>query len=120
MGDLTTNLSRYEFRCKCKKCDCDTADYELVTNLQLVRGTTGKKLTVISGHRCALHNSKQPGASPRSQHLFGRAADIRIDDMTPVQVYEMLCKMFPDKYGIGLYTTFVHFDVRPDKHRWIN
>jgi uncharacterized protein YcbK (DUF882 family) len=120
MGDLTLNFSRHEFRCKCNKCDCHTVDFELLTKLQILRDTVRKKIDIISGHRCVPHNSKQPGASPKSQHLFGRAVDIRIDDMRPTQVYELLCKMFPDKYGIGLYSTFVHLDVRPEKHRWIN
>jgi hypothetical protein len=36
----------------------------------------------------------------------------------PEQVFEYLNDMFPDTYGIGLYPTWVHLDVRKEKARW--
>jgi uncharacterized protein YcbK (DUF882 family) len=118
MGDLSANFSRAEFKCNCKKCLCDTVDTELVKALQAIRDKTGT-ITVVSGHRCAEHN-RRVGGAPASRHLLGQAADIRVDGWTPSQVYDLACKMYPDNFGIGLYPTFVHVDVRPAKTRWMS
>jgi uncharacterized protein YcbK (DUF882 family) len=48
------------------------------------------------------------------------AADIKIDGMTPSQVYDFLEENLPNhQYGIGLYNSFVHIDVRSKRSRWI-
>jgi uncharacterized protein YcbK (DUF882 family) len=118
VGDLTKNLSRSEFRCKCGKCEFVAADHELVNVIQkAVDDLGGKRVIVTSGIRCAAHN-KAVGGSPKSQHVTGLAADIAIDGITPQKLYDYLDNAYPDKYGIGLYKTWTHIDVRKGKARW--
>ena len=118
MGDLTKNFSRNEFKCKCGKCTNNYIDIRLVKGLQALRDLIGKPIIINSATRCKVHN-KAVGGVPNSQHVQGRAADIRVEGMTP----EVLAKkaeqidVFRDG-GIGTYGTFVHVDVRGHRARW--
>ena len=49
----------------------------LVQVLEAVRQHSGAPVTVNSGSRTVSHNKATPGSSPRSQHLYGLAADTR-------------------------------------------
>ena len=57
-------------------------------------------------------------SSPNSQHTHGNAADIVVTDVKPIDVYRYFNMAYPDTYGVGIYNTFVHIDVRPNKARW--
>lgn len=119
MGDLSENFSRKEFECKCG-CDFNTVDAELIKILQNDLRDYYKKKVVITyngGCRCYIHNIVCEGSS-KSQHIKGKAADIKVEGVSSKAVYTYLCRKFPDKYGFGLYKTFVHVDVREDKARW--
>ncbi len=117
MGDLSENFSRYEFKCKCGKCDCDTVDYALLNVLESVRTHFGARVDVGSAHRCKSHNDYVGGAK-NSQHTFGRAADITVDGVDPIHVYSYLLGRFPD-VSLGRYPSFTHIDTRTDgPKRW--
>ena len=107
---------RSEFACKCG-CGFDVVDVELLKVLVMVRTFYKNKVIVVSGCRCVYHNESIKGAS-RSQHIFGKAADIVVENQTHEAIYEFLTKCFTTKYGIGLYSTHVHIDVRSNKARW--
>ncbi len=121
MGDLSPNLSRYEMACECG-CGFDTVDIELVVVLQglcdFLFGDMGwKPVLIITGpNRCRMHNSKTPGASPNSQHVYARAADFKIkvhgEFVDPKRIYNYLHALYPNQYGIGLYNNRVHIDTR--------
>jgi len=113
---ISKNFTREEFACKCG-CDQDTVDVELVEVLQKLRDYYMEPITITSGNRCPEHNAAIGGA-PRSKHLISKAADIQVDDKEPTEIYDILVEWYPDKYGIGLYTDWVHIDVRADKARW--
>jgi uncharacterized protein YcbK (DUF882 family) len=118
MGDLTRNFSRWEFACKCK-CGTQTIDYQLLCILQDLRNTLNRPITIISGHRCPIHNQRVGGASS-SYHLRGMAADLIIENITPVQVFDFLNQSLSEnQFGIGLYNDFVHLDVRARAARWM-
>lgn len=117
MGDLTKHFSRVEFECKCGRCDTDTVDAELMLVLEQLRMALKRQITVNSGIRCSEHNHDISG-SPKSQHLLGKAADIVVASSSPTEVYNYLDMLYPSKYGIGKYKTFVHIDVRQKKARW--
>lgn len=108
MGDLSEHFSRREFACRCG-CGLDTIDAETMRLCEIARAIEGGPAEVKSGHRCALHNAAVGGAV-HSQHVLGRAADLGVSD--PARVYQRLCDTFPDRYGFGLYATFVHVDSR--------
>jgi uncharacterized protein YcbK (DUF882 family) len=74
-----------------------------------------------SGYRTTSHNKKVGGA-PKSQHLTASAADISVKSMTPKQlansIEELIAKGKMKQGGIGIYPTFVHYDIRGTKARW--
>lgn len=114
---LSNNFIRAEFKCKCGKCDSDSADAELVTVLQDVRTYFNRKVTITSAHRCESYN-RRVGGSPNSKHLLGQAADIQVNGVSAREVQQYLKIKYPDKYGIGSYSTFTHIDVRKQRARW--
>ena len=65
------------------------------------------------------------GGSKRSQHLLGRAADIRVQGVSVEDVAAYAESLMPDWGGVGRYpvkagraTGWVHVDTRADKARW--
>lgn len=114
---LNPYFRRLEFECNCGTCSQDTVDAELLEVLTHLRIYFGTSVYINSGNRCIGYN-KKIGGSPKSQHLFGKAADIRVKGHPPTEVYRYLEKEYPDTYGMGLYDTFVHIDVRASKARW--
>jgi len=115
MTKLSTHFKRSEFACKCG-CGFDTVDAELLMVLQWLRYEVGHPVIVHSGCRCQAYNEKVGGAD-RSQHLKGRAADISVRDMTPVDIYRIIDKTFSDRLGLIRYDTFVHIDSRNFRYR---
>ena len=90
---------------------------QLVAYLQKARTHFGKPMNINSAYRTAYHNSKVGGVA-NSQHLFGAAADVYIPGVSVRELYDYLCQIAGDTCGIGIYDTFVHFDVRPVKSRF--
>lgn len=88
---------------------------ELIYRLELLRKEAGKPISVNSGYRSPQYNKKIGGAK-NSQHMVGKAADIKIQGLTPSQVAKLAEKV--GFRGIGTYDTFTHVDVRANKARW--
>ena len=91
-------------------------DTELVTVLQKIRTHFSKPVTITSAYRTPPHNSRD-GGTTYSQHLYGKAADIKISGVTPKKVADY-AETLLDNGGIGIYNTFTHIDVRSVKSRW--
>ncbi len=91
---------------------------ELVAVLEMARKHFGKAIKINSGYRTVAYNSTLKNSSPKSQHTHGNAADIVVDGVKPIDVYNYFNTTYPNTYGIGIYSTFVHIDVRPTKSRW--
>ena len=117
MGDLSAHFSRHEFACKCG-CGFDTVDVVLNRVLELVRRHFKAPVIVSGRNRCPFQNAATPGAARGSLHTEGKAADIKVEGVTPEAVYDFLDKKFPKTFGIGLYNNRVHIDVRAIKARW--
>lgn len=121
MGDLTRNLSRSEFECKCG-CGFAAADHALVEILQEVRDRfevtykQAKPLVITSACRCPQHNQAVGGAK-KSKHMLGIAADFLLIGVDPSEIYDHLSNAFPDKYGVILYPGWVHLDMRSEPYR---
>lgn len=94
---------------------------ELAKNLQVLRDIIGKPIKINSGYRSPEHN-KSVGGVKNSMHVQGKAADIVIEGLTPRQVAEQLEILIASKRikqgGLGIYPTFVHYDIRGKKARW--
>ena len=116
MTKLSEHFNSAEFACK-DGCGASEVKPELIGILEDVRAHFGKPVVIFSGRRCENHNRKVGGA-PKSQHLFGTAADISVKDTLPKVVADYLEGKYPGSYGIGRYKTFTHIDVRNYKARW--
>ena len=92
-------------------------DSELVTILQKIRTHFGASVTITSAYRTPPHN-KAVGGTTYSQHLYGKAADIKVKGVTPKKVAAYAETLLKNKGGIGTYSTFTHIDVRATKARW--
>ena len=124
--DSTRQLSP-SFRVRefgCKGSDVVLLDEELVVLLQCIREHFGKPVTITSGYRTAAHN-KSVGGAAYSQHLYGRAADIRVQGIPVEQLAAYAETCLPGTGGIGRYPPragravgWVHVDTRPAKSRW--
>ena len=116
MTKLSEHFSREEFACQCG-CGQDTVDYELIRVLEALRSHTGP-IHISSGNRCPSHNSACGGAL-KSFHVISKAADIIVKGNTPAETYHFLNERYPDRFGLGLYSGWVHIDVRSGpKARW--
>ena len=125
--DGSTALSPHfhvrEFRCK-DGSDPVFIDTELVELLERIREHFGKPVVITSAYRTPAHNAKAGGAK-FSQHLYGRAADIRVQGVSVEDVTAYAESLMTDWGGIGRYpikagraTGWVHVDTRADKARW--
>tara|TARA_B100000073_G_scaffold342894_1_gene346752 strand:- start:7027 stop:7413 length:387 start_codon:yes stop_codon:yes gene_type:complete len=121
---LEKNFSLYEFKCR------DGTDVpedlmenvsRLAKNLQILRDHIQKPITIISGYRSLEYNTKIKGAK-RSQHMVAKAADIIVPGMTSLEVRDIILELIREgkmeKGGVGIYPTFVHYDVRGYNARW--
>lgn len=104
---LSKNFVLSEFACKDGSEDI-TVDYELIDLLQKMRDALGKPVKVTSGYRTVTYNKKCGGIAT-SHHLTGKAADIKVSGMTPLELAKIADKI--GFLGIGVYPTFTHVDV---------
>ena len=76
---------------------------------------------IISGYRSPEYNKKIGGVK-RSQHMLAKAADIVVSGMTSLEVRDVIITLIKegkmDPGGVGIYPTFVHYDVRGRNARW--
>ena len=112
-----------EFRCR-DSTDTILIDEGLVVLLQCIREHFGKPVVITSGYRTAAHNAAVGGAKS-SQHLLGRAADIRVEGVSVEDVAAYAESLMPGWGGVGRYPVkagrakgWVHVDTRPNKSRW--
>ena len=124
MGDITKNFSAIEFKCKDgSHVPDDLMDNVrlLCENLQVLRDELNRPIRVISGYRSPKYNRRIGGAR-RSQHMTAKAADIRVSGMSPKEVRTVILRLIKEgrmmSGGVGLYTTFTHYDVRGRNARW--
>jgi uncharacterized protein YcbK (DUF882 family) len=120
---LTKNFDLKEFNCKCG-CKMPLEVYEnvikLAGELQKLRTYLDRPIRINSAYRCESHNAKV--GSKTSQHLLGKASDIVIESLKPAEVFIIIEDLIDMgemlQGGLGLYDTFVHYDIRKSKARW--
>ena len=93
----------------------------LAKQLEALRSVLNAPIHITSAYRSELHN-KAIGGKLNSQHLLGKAADIQVKGKSPKQVHKAIVKLIKDgkilEGGLGLYDTFVHYDIRGKASRW--
>lgn len=121
MANYTPNFSQRELACK---CGCRTPVgvaknlIILAKALEELRTLAGGPLIITSGYRCPAHNERVGGVRG-SQHVFGIAADIVSKKHTPKELAELAEKVpaFVNG-GVGVYSRWIHVDVRNGRARW--
>ena len=112
MPKISNHFTRAEAACKCG-CGFDSMDAITLKIADKARDFANEPITPSSACRCKTHNVKVGGAK-NSQHLLARAMDLPVSN--PKALYDYLCKKYPNQYGFGLYSSFVHIDI-PDSER---
>lgn len=98
-----------------------TRAYKLAAVFEAIRRACGDNPIVInSAYRTPTYNRKIGGAR-NSQHVEGRALDLRPPTGYSVDTFYRLIRSLaqtsvPEIRGIGKYKTFVHVDIRPGTH----
>jgi uncharacterized protein YcbK (DUF882 family) len=94
---------------------------ELAQNLQKIRDVIGEPIYINSGYRSKEHNDKVGGVA-NSYHTKGMASDIHVKGMNSRQLYTAISQLMDKgtikKGGLGLYNTFVHYDIQGKKVTW--
>ena len=107
-------FKREEFRCKCGSRYCNGFPAEpkkqLVELLDTARSYFGRTMHIISGLRCSTWNSIQGGVA-NSQHMYGEAADVRIDRVTADELLAFFQSQPGARYAYKINSTNVHVDV---------
>ncbi len=127
---LSTHFVVEEFDChdgsQVMKRDYDGLTLLCKTYLEPLRAKFGP-VTINSGYRTAAYNRKIGGAS-QSFHVYtihdgnDQAADVTCAKGTPAQWHSTLNWIRNNKMGgkggLGLYSNFVHVDLRDYKSDW--
>lgn len=121
---LTKNFTQREFKSRDgskmpEDVLCNIKD--LADSLQVLRDFLGEPIRINSAYRSPEHN-KAIGGVKSSQHILGKAADIKVKDIETKDLYLIIDSLIVDgkmkQGGLGLYDTFVHYDIRGSKARW--
>lgn len=102
----------------CKHCGEIKIDINLLVKLEELRRAIGNRPIIInSGYRCPTHN-RNVGGAKNSQHMYGKAADIRVKDMSPRTLEKFADTVFYNG-GVGMGgQNIVHVDTRGYRARW--
>ena len=121
---MTKNFSKSEFESKCGREMPEEVYHNVVkvaNQLQYLRDYLAKPIRVNSAYRSPEHNASVGGVKT-SQHILGKAADIVIKGMPTEILYQHIEDAISNgemlQGGLGLYDTFVHYDIRGTKARW--
>lgn len=121
---VTKNFNLNEFNSKCGRPMPENIKkniIELIHNLQVIRDEVKVPISITSGYRSPEHNAKVKGAKD-SQHVKGTAVDFKVQGLTPKQVSLIVEKLIAEKKikqgGIGIYPSWVHYDIRGTIARW--
>ena len=121
---VTKNFNLNEFNSKCGRPMPENIKkniIELINNLQVIRDEVKVPISITSGYRSPEHNAKVKGAKD-SQHVKGTAVDFKVQGLTPKQVAPIVERLIKEgkikQGGIGIYPSWVHYDIRGIKARW--
>ena len=121
---MTKNFSKEEFDCN-DGSEMPINIYhnmvKVANQLQILRNHLCKPIQINSAWRSEEYNASIGGVKD-SQHIMGRAADIVVRDLTSTEVYNTIEELIEKgdmlQGGLGLYDTFVHYDIRGERARW--
>ena len=109
-----SNFKVKEFSCH-DGSDLVKIDSDLIIYLQKIRDIIGRPIVINSGYRTPEYNKQIRGAS-RSQHIYGKAADIAANSIKPAELAKIAENL--GILGIGLYDWGCHVDTRKTESFW--
>ena len=114
---LTENFSKSEFDSKDgAEMPSDVLENikKVANELQVLRDVLKQPIKINSAYRSPSHNRKV-GGEKNSQHIKGNAVDIVVKGLSTEQlaykIDELISKGMMLQGGIGIYDTFVHYDI---------
>jgi uncharacterized protein YcbK (DUF882 family) len=121
---MTKNFSKEEFDCN-DGSEMPINIYhnmvKVANQLQVLRNYIKKPIKINSAWRSQEYNESIGGVKD-SQHIMGRAADIVVKGMLPIElskiIEDLISKGEMLQGGIGIYSSFIHYDIRGTKARW--
>lgn len=113
-----THFKPSEFQCRCGRAECDAPpmDQAFLEKLDMLREKWGRPLVVTSGLRCRWWNDQVKG-SPKSQHMHGKAADLRVQNLNESRSIHALAEQLGFG-GVEIGKGFIHVDTGP-KRDWV-
>jgi uncharacterized protein YcbK (DUF882 family) len=121
---ITEHFKISEFRSKDGAEMSDEVRFNIVTlakQLEVLRSVLKVPIHINSGYRSTAYNLAVGGVY-NSYHVLGKAADIWTKEVRPKEIASTLQSLMRngDIYigGIGLYKTFVHYDIRLQHRFW--
>jgi uncharacterized protein YcbK (DUF882 family) len=121
---VTKNFNLNEFNSKCGRPMPENIKkniIEMIHNLQVIRDEVKVPISITSGYRSPEHNAKVKGAKD-SQHVKGTAVDFKVQGLKPKEVAVIVERLIKEgkikQGGIGIYPSWVHYDIRGIKARW--
>jgi len=121
---MTKNFSKEEFDCN-DGSEMPINIYhnmvKVANQLQVLRNYIKKPIKINSAWRSQEYNASIGGVKD-SQHIMGRAADIVVKGMLPIELSKIIENLISKgemlQGGIGIYSSFIHYDIRGTKARW--
>jgi len=96
---------------------------KLANQLQVLRDYRNRPIRVNISYRPLWWELLQ-NRSGSSKHVYGMASDIVMKNVSTEQTYKDIEHLISNgdmlQGGLGLYNTFVHYDIRRTKARWNN
>jgi len=106
---ITKNFTAEEIECPC--CHGMVFEQTMIDRAQILRTLMNIPFYVNSGYRCRFHN-EAIGGSKDSQHLTGRALDIKSIGWTGRQKWQFVHEAMKLGMSVGIYKDFFHVDLR--------
>jgi uncharacterized protein YcbK (DUF882 family) len=79
---------------------------------------TGQSYVINSGYRSPVKNKKVGGAK-LSQHMTGKAIDVRVKGSYEDRAEFVVAASRAGFTGIGVYSSFIHLDIRDHRVSWV-
>ena len=121
---LTKNFDSKEFNCNDGTVvpGCYFSNMlELAENLQVLRDSINLPIKIRSGYRTIEYN-KKVGGVVTSHHLTCSAADIWVLGLSPrvlgLRIKNLIKEGKMKDGGLGIYPSFVHYDIKDVGDRW--
>jgi uncharacterized protein YcbK (DUF882 family) len=94
---------------------------KLANQLQTLRNEVGVPVIINIAYRPVFYEVSK-GRDKTSQHTKGKAADITAQGLKPKYVAAKIEQLISSgdmlQGGLGVYPTFVHYDIRKTRARW--